>query len=61
MHKVKNLVMTMYSSKGLEFDVVIVFAENLINYGKYDENGQYLNDLFLHLGIEQKSKLRKMI
>lgn len=81
MHKVKNLVMTMHSSKGLEFDVVIVFAEDLINYGKYDENlnyvvmsrakekliiyydenGQYLNDLFLHLDVEQRSELRKII
>ncbi|MGL5412685.1 UvrD-helicase domain-containing protein [Cetobacterium sp.] len=81
MHKVRNLVMTMHSSKGLEFDVVIVFAEDLVDYGKcdenlnyvvmsrakekliiyYDEKGQYLNNLFLHLGVEQKSKLRKMI
>lgn len=81
MHKVKNLVMTMHSSKGLEFDVVIVFAEELIDHIKYDENlnyvvmsrakkkliiyydekGQYLNDLFLHLNAEQISELKKTI
>lgn len=43
MHKAKNLVMTMHSSKGMEFEVVIVFAETLFKYTTLDDNLNYVS------------------
>lgn len=43
MHNVKNLVMTMHSSKGMEFEIVVVFAEELFDGNRLDENLNYVS------------------
>lgn len=43
MRKVKNICMTMHSSKGLEFDMVIVWGEELLNYGIIEDNLNYVS------------------
>lgn len=43
MHKVKNLVMTMHGSKGMEFEVVVVFAEELFEGNRLDDNLNYVS------------------